>query len=274
MAMTTRDSSLQFANLTQGTQAIRLEYQWIFPERSTAPLLVFLHEGLGSITMWKDWPAQLCEQTGCSGLMYSRYGYGRSTPRQEHGPKTPDYLHEQSLEVLPQLLEQLGEDGQRRPIVLVGHSDGGSIALLAASGFSDKLQGIVVMAPHLFVEEISLRGILVAREAYEQGFLRERLARYHEDVESAFWGWNRTWTAPQFRDWNIEEDVSRITCPILAIQGVDDEYGTLEQIRRIKERVPHTELLELEQCGHLPYRDKEEQVNQAIKTFLERAQAR
>lgn len=269
-AMTTLDSSLQFASLTQGTQAIELEYQRIAPERETAPLLVFLHEGLGSIAMWKDWPAQLCEQTGCSGLMYSRYGYGRSTPRPDNSPKEPDYLHEQSLEVLPQLLEQLGEDGKKRPIVLVGHSDGGSIALLAASGFSDKLQGIVVMAPHLFVEDISLRGILVAREAYEQGFLRERLGRYHDDVESAFWGWNATWTDPRFRDWNIEEDVSRITCPILAIQGMDDEYGTLEQIRRIKELVPHTELLELEQCGHLPYRDKEAQVNQAIMDFLKR----
>ena len=267
--MTTLDTSLQFASLTQGGHAIRLEYQWIRPERRDAPLLVFLHEGLGSISMWKDWPAQLCDQTGCSGLMYSRYGYGRSTPRSEHGPKAPDYLHEQSLDVLPQLLDQLGEDG-RRPLVLVGHSDGGSIALLAASGFSDRLQGIVVMAPHLFVEDISLRGILVAREAYEQGFLRERLARYHDDVESAVWGWNRTWTEPSFRDWNIEDDVRRITCPILAIQGVDDEYGTLEQIRRIRELVPHTELLELEQCGHLPYKDQTERVNQAIQDFLER----
>ncbi len=260
---------MQFASLTQGTQAIELEYQRIYPERETAPLLVFLHEGLGSIAMWKNWPAQLCEHTGCSGLMYSRYGYGRSTPRPDNRPKTPDYLHEQALDVLPQLLQHLGEDGQKRPIVLVGHSDGGSIALLAASGFGEKLQGIVVMAPHLFVEDISLRGILVAREAYEQGFLRERLARYHDDVESAFWGWNATWTEPEFRDWNIEQEVSRIPCPVLAIQGGDDEYGTLEQIRRIKQLVPHTELLELEQCGHLPYRDKETQVNQAIAEFLQ-----
>lgn len=265
--MTTLDTSLQFASLTQGGQAIQLEYQWIRPELRDAPLLVFLHEGLGSISMWKDWPAQLCEQAGCSGLMYSRYGYGRSTPRSEHGPKAPDYLHKQALEVLPQLLEQLGEEGQR-PVVLVGHSDGGSIALLAASGFGDRLQGIVTMAPHLFVEDISLRGILVARDAYEQGFLRERLARYHDDVESAFWGWNRTWTEPAFRDWNIEAEVAKITCPILAIQGVDDEYGTLEQIRRIRALVPHTELLELEQCGHLPYRDQQDKVNQAIVDFL------
>jgi pimeloyl-ACP methyl ester carboxylesterase len=246
---------------------VRIEYQWVGSADRTAPVIVFLHEGLGSVAMWRDFPAQLCEAAGARGLVYSRPGYGRSTPRTPDEQWQPDFMHRQAREVLPALLRALDVE---RPW-LFGHSDGGSIALLYAAAFPDALQGAIVLAPHIMVEEISVTSIAQARETYRNTELRSRLARYHDDVDSAFWGWNDIWLAPAFRDWTIEPEIASIRCPLLAIQGRDDEYGTLEQIRGIARRVPQAQLLELPDCGHSPHKDQPQAVIAASIDFLRRA---
>jgi len=252
--------------------ALRIEYRWINPERRDRPLLIFLHEGLGSIAMWKSWPQDLCDAGNFRALLYSRPGYGRSTPRRPEVHWNRDYLQRQACEVLPALLHRLeidtGETAERP--WLIGHSDGASIALLYAAAFPERLAGAVVMAPHVFVEAFAQPGIAAARIAYLEGDLRNKLARYHDDVDSAFWGWNDIWLAPSFQDWNIEAELRQIHCPLLAIQGHDDEYGTMEQLHRIARAVPTTQLLELAACGHAPHRDCAQQVNAAISDFIAR----
>lgn len=244
------------------------------PAGSVGPTLVFLHEGLGSVRMWRDWPAQVCAQLGCAGLVYSRQGYGQSDPvpdvrgpsgqtnGQRHGRLLPDYMHREAWEVLPALLHALGI---AQP-VLLGHSDGGTIALLHASRF--EVRGCIVMAPHVMVEPVSLQAITQAREAYEQGPLRQRLAPYHADVDCAFWQWNEVWLSPGFAGFDIRGELHRIRAPLLAIQGVDDPYGTLAQIEDIAKAVPHTTMLTLPGCGHSPHRDQTEAVLGAVKTFM------
>lgn len=247
---------------------LRLEYQWIAPERRDAPLLVFLHEGLGSLSMWKDWPARACDAASCRGLVYSRPGYGRSTPR-PHAEKWPvGFMHDQAADVLPALLRALGVDARTDPPLLFGHSDGASIALLYAALHADACGGVIVAAPHVFVEDITVRNIEAARLAYRQGDLRDRLARYHDDVDSAFWGWNDIWLTPAFREWNIEALLGDIRCPVLALQGVDDEYGSLAQIRSIVDRAPRAAMQVLPDCGHSPHRDQPAAVIEAIRGFL------
>jgi pimeloyl-ACP methyl ester carboxylesterase len=174
-------------------------------------------------------------------------------------------MHRQAREVLPALLAELGVV---RPWLL-GHSDGGSIALLYAAAFPQALRGAIVLAPHILVEEISVTSIRKAREAYLQTDLRQRLARYHDDPDSAFFGWNDIWLAPAFRDWSIEAELAAIRCPLLAIQGLGDEYGTLEQVRGIARRVPQTELLELPHCGHSPHKDQPQAVIEAVTQFVD-----
>ena len=241
--------------LPWGERTVDIEYQWLAPERTAAPLIVFLHEGLGSLSMWKDFPQRLCDAAGCRGLVYSRPGYGQSTPRAADEHWAPDFMHQQAHEVLPALLQALGIDPRRQALWLLGHSDGGSIALLYAARFADQLAGAIVIAPHTMVEDLSIRSIEKAREAYLHTDLRERLARHHDNPDSAFWGWNGAWLHPAFRSWSIEAELPAIRCPLLAVQGLDDEYGSLEQIRGIARRVPQTVLLELPDCGHSPHRD-------------------
>jgi pimeloyl-ACP methyl ester carboxylesterase len=247
---------------------LRLEYRWIAHERRDAPLLVFLHEGLGSIAIWRDWPEKVCAAAGCRGLMYSRYGYGQSTPRPAEEKLTPDYLHEQAHEVLPALLAALGVDAEADKPVFYGHSDGGSIALLYASRYPQAVAGIAVAAPHIFVEDVTIEGICQARELYLATDLRGKLARYHADVDSAFWGWNDAWLDPAFRDWNIEDEVRGIRCPVLTMQGEGDQYGTMEQIRGIARLAPQTRLLEIPACGHTPHKDQPAIVSQALVDFM------
>ncbi|WP_307776747.1 alpha/beta fold hydrolase [Ottowia beijingensis] len=212
--------------------------------------LVFLHEGLGSVAMWRDWPASLCAATGRAGWVYSRQGYGRSSPvpdvrgePREHpdgtrsGRLQPDYMHREALEVLPRLLARLGIE---RP-VLVGHSDGGTIALIHAA--AHPVTACVVMAPHVMVEDISVQSIDEARRAFETTDLPDRLARYHDDVQVAFWQWNDVWLSPAFRDFDIRGEIGGISAPLLAIQGLDDQYGTLAQIEDVARAVPHAQLL-------------------------------
>jgi len=255
----------EFAAIRWRGKDVRVEYQRIAPERTEAPLLVFLHEGLGSIAMWKDFPERLCAAGGFRGLVFSRPGYGRSTPRDADETWDVDFMHRQAHEVLPAFFEAIGL--QEKPW-LFGHSDGGSIALLYAARFPDRVAGLVVMAPHILVEDVTVANIELARQAYLDTDLRQKLGRYHDDVDSAFWGWNRIWLHPPFRQWNIESELATIRCPILAIQGIDDEYGTLQQIRGIAERVPQTRLLEIPDCGHSPHRDQPEAAIVATVSFV------
>jgi len=229
------------------------------------PTLVFLHEGLGSVAMWRDFPARAAAATGCEAVAYSRYGYGRSEPlAAPHGVR---YMHDEAAGALPELLDRLGI---QRP-VMVGHSDGASIALIHA-GSAPRVApaGLVLLAPHVFVEELTLASIAAARAAYGATDLRERLARYHEDVDSAFWGWNRIWLHPDFARWNIEEFLPRVACPVLVIQGKEDEYGTAEQWRRMARAMPQLEVRELERCRHSPHRDQPEAVLEALAAFVGR----
>ncbi|MEJ8837151.1 alpha/beta fold hydrolase [Ramlibacter sp. AN1133] len=260
-----------FAEIPWAGQPVRIEYQWVGTATPGAPTLVFLHEGLGSVAMWRDFPARLCEAAGARGLVYSRPGYGRSTPRGAHERWSPRFMHRQAEEVLPALLRALQIDPAREPLWLFGHSDGGSIALLYAALFPDALRGAIVLAPHIFVEDISVTSIQQAREAYLRTDLKQRLGRYHEDADSAFWGWNDIWLDPAFRGWNIERDIATIRCPLLAVQGVDDEYGTLEQIRGIARIVPHAQLLEVPECGHSPHKDQPQAVIDAAVRFIRAA---
>ena len=266
--MTRWVNSARFADIDWRGRRVRIEHAWIAPERQSAPLLVFLHEGLGSLAMWKDFPTQLCDAAGCRGLVYSRPGYGRSTPRAPEEAWNLDFMHRQAHEVLPALLQALEIDTEREPPWLFGHSDGGSIALLYAARFAQRIGGLVVLAPHIVVEDLSVTSIEGARLAYLNTDLRERLARYHDDPDSAFWGWNRIWLHPPFKHWTIEHEIAAIACPLLAVQGVDDEYGTLAQIRGIARRVAQTELLELPDCGHSPQRDQPDVVIRAVAAFI------
>jgi pimeloyl-ACP methyl ester carboxylesterase len=233
--------------------------------------VVFLHEGLGSVAMWRSFPAQVCAASGCAGLVYSRQGYGQSSPAAR--PLPPTYMHREAHEVLPALLAQCGIE---QPILL-GHSDGGTIALLHASRFATR--SCIVMAPHLFVEDISLRSIAAARVAFDTGDLRGKLAKFHNDVDGAFWQWNDVWLSDSFRSFNIEAECALITCPLLAIQGIDDPYGTMAQIDALDgtfndknslqpKHLLLRQLLKLEQCGHSPQRDQTDAVISAVKSFL------
>jgi pimeloyl-ACP methyl ester carboxylesterase len=253
---------IQFAELDGLGRPLRLEYQWVGDAASTRPVAVFLHEGLGSLAMWKNFPRQLCEAHGLRGLVYSRYGYGQSTPKPRDERWPVDFMHVQARAVLPALLRQLGV---ARPW-LFGHSDGGSIALLHAA--SHPTAGVVAMAPHIAVEDLSIASIERARHTYETTDLPQRLGRYHADAESAFRGWNDIWLDPSFRRWSIEDELAAITCPVLALQGVDDEYGTLEQIRGIARRAPQTRLLEIAHCGHSPHRDQPDLVIHEAGRFI------
>ena len=260
-----------FAQLRWGGRDVRLELRWIAPAAAAAaaaPLVVFLHEGLGSVSMWRDFPDRLCAAAQCRGLVYSRPGYGRSTPRAAGETWQPDFMHRQAYEVLPALFEALGIDTAREPPWLLGHSDGGTIALLYAARFVDRCGGVIALAPHILAEEYGLASIRRARSAYLEGDLRARLARHHADPDSAFWGWNDAWLNPAFARWTIEDEIAPIRCPLLAIQGLDDEYGTLEQVRGIARRVPQTRLLELPACGHSPQRDQPAAVIEASVALL------
>ncbi|NTV11479.1 MAG: alpha/beta hydrolase [Zoogloea sp.] len=241
-----------------------LEVQSIPGRIVGAPTLVFLHEGLGSISMWRDFPQRVAAATGCPALVYSRFGYGQSARRTT--PRTPAYMHDEALVALPELLDRL----EIAAPVLIGHSDGGSIALIHAGSGLREVRGVVVLAPHEWVEEKALEGIRAARVAYESTDFKARLARYHRDPDGVFYAWNDTWLSPAFRDWNIEGYLEGIACPVLAIQGEDDEYATLRQIEVIAEQARDAELLVLADCRHSPHRDQPVAVSEAIAGFVAR----
>ena len=266
-------SASAFVEIRWNGQPVQIEHRWITPSvaavsSAATPLIVFLHEGLGSVSMWREFPQVLCAATCCRGLVYSRPGYGRSSPRPADERWAIDFLHRQALEVLPAVLAALGVDASRQPLWLLGHSDGGSIALLHAAHHPDGVAGVIVLAPHTFVEDLSIASIEQARQAYLQGDLRAGLARHHDDPDSAFWGWNDAWLNPAFRDWTIQEQIVAISAPVLAVQGVDDVYGTLAQIESIQHRLPQTRLLAMADCGHSPHRDQPQALIAAASDFF------
>ena len=257
-------------DLLAGGRSLSIEYARVGVTDAAAPVLIFLHEGLGSVAMWRDFPARLCEAIGARGLVYSRPGYGKSTPRRHVEKWGIDFMHVQARDVLPAFLAAVGVDTVQDRCWLFGHSDGGSIALIYASLFPEHLAGVIVAAPHIFVEDVSVASIAQTRQAYLHGDLQRKLARYHEDVDSAFWGWNDIWLNPQFRTWNIEASLEQITCPLLALQGVNDEYGTMAQIDRIALAAPHAQLIKLNHCGHSPHRDQPQAVVDAVTKLVTR----
>ncbi|HTX60143.1 MAG TPA: alpha/beta hydrolase [Verrucomicrobiae bacterium] len=242
----------------------RLETVRIPPARSPSPTLVFLHEGLGSAALWRNFPARVAERSGLGALVYSRCGNGFS--ERVELPRTPEYMHDEALVELPRLLDEF-EIGDT---VLVGHSDGASIALIFAAEFAERVRAVVVLAPHLFVEEHSLRSIAEIRERFETTALRQKMARYHADPEHTFYGWNDVWLSPEFRDWNIEAYAARVRAPVLAVQGLDDEYGTLLQLERLRERAQaDVDCLLLAGCGHAPHLERPASVEAAVAGWIE-----
>jgi pimeloyl-ACP methyl ester carboxylesterase len=229
---------------------------------ANAPVIVMLHEGLGSVAMWREFPERVAEATGCGVLVYSRYGHGKSERLAEK--RSVDFMHHEAKVVLPEFLRQFEI---QRPILL-GHSDGASIALIYAGTWPERVRGLVLGAPHVFVEDLGIRSITAIRKLYESSDLSKKLARYHDHVDQTFRGWNHIWLDSQFRSWNIEEYLATITCPTLVIQGENDEYGTLAQVEAIQRRVPATQSLILPRCGHSPHRDQPSLTLDAISKFV------
>ena len=261
----------------------QLEYEWHGPAPDAAPTLVFLHEGLGCVAMWRDFPARVAEQTGCGALVYSRAGYGNSDEIEL--PRPVRFMHTEAVVTLPLVLNAF----QIRQAILVGHSDGGSIAIIHAGGVKDsKVCGLILLAPHVFVEEVGLESIRTIAEEYRESerdagrmpahrpqdagapSLRQRLERYHgQNVDATFWGWNDVWLNPEFESWNIEEYLPRIRVPVVLIQGADDQYGTREQIRRVEAGCPGpVRTILLADCGHSPHLDQPERALEAMKEFV------
>jgi pimeloyl-ACP methyl ester carboxylesterase len=228
------------------------------------PTLVFLHEGLGCIELWRDFPETLCQATGCSGLVYDRKGYGGSEKLEEPWPL--DYLQKESLIYLPELLKECHIDRA----VLIGHSDGGTIALITAAIHGNVVCAVITEAAHIFVEEVTIAGIRKAVEAFETTPLKKKLARYHkENTETIFYRWANRWLSPEFLTWNIEKYLPKITCPILVLQGEDDEYGTPAQVQSIVGHVSgpaHSKLIP--DCGHVPHFQAKNAVLSEMTQFI------
>lgn len=244
----------------------RLECAWIEGAgvAPALPTLVFLHEGLGSIRQWRDFPEKVARATGCRALVYDRYGYGNSEVLREARVGV-EFMHDGALNELPELLENLGIADP----ILIGHSDGASIALIHAGTY--QVRGVAVMAPHVFIEDICVDSIQKATNQFQTSDLAERLGKYHRNARKTFHLWADAWLDPEFRKWNIEEYLPRIKCPVLAIQGEDDEYGTMAQLDAIAAQVGGPcELLKLPACGHSPHKDQPEKVLKVLVEFVRR----
>ncbi|MGY3619045.1 alpha/beta fold hydrolase [Bradyrhizobium sp. USDA 10063] len=244
-----------------------LEYRMIGPAPDTAPTIVMLHEGLGSVGLWGDFPEQLQAATGAGVFAYSRAGYGASSPVKL--PRPLDYMHIEAQAVLPKLLDAIGF----RRGLLLGHSDGASIAAIYAGSHQDhRLQGIALIAPHFIVEDISVKSIADIKTTYESMNLREKLARWHKDVDNAFYGWNDAWLDPKFRDWDISEYLAYIRVPIAILQGEDDQYGTLRQAEIANDECYcPVDVTVIAGAGHSPHREAPEATLTAIADFAEAA---
>lgn len=244
-----------------------LEYACFGPAPTEgATVIVMLHEGLGCTALWRDFPARVAEATGQPVFVYSRQGYGQSDPAEL--PRPLDFMTREATGVLPAILDEIGAGSY----VLFGHSDGATISAIYAGSVEDhRVRGLILMAPHFFTEEMGLAEIAKAKEAFEQGELKQRMAKYHSDPENAFRGWNDTWLNPDFRKWNVAEVIDYLRIPVLAIQGRDDQYGTLAQIEEIETRAySPVDTLILEDCKHAPHIEQPEQVLDAVAEFTER----
>lgn len=242
----------------------RLEYRHATPAKTTGTTLVFLHEGLGCLAMWKDFPDRVMAATDCPAFIYSRTGYGASSPCLR--PRATSFMHAEGLSVLPKVLDAAGIDRA----ILVGHSDGASIALIHAGGKRDpRVRGLILMAPHVFVESLTVDSIRALRAAYQDSDLRKRLTRYHGDqVDATFTGWTNVWLDPGFLEWNIEKYLPQVAVPVLLIQGEQDNYGTVRQLDAIQAQVPGgSKRVLLQECGHAPFRDCPEETVHAIAAF-------
>ena len=243
-----------------------LAYEWIGETRGGGPALVFLHEGLGSIRQWRDFPAELAAASGCRALVYDRYGYGQSEVLAEPR-RTVRFMHDEGLVVLPELLSELHVENP----LLIGHSDGASIALIHA-GAGHPVRAVVAIAPHVFIEPVCLSSIRTATETFENTDLPQKLGRYHRDARKTFYGWADVWLDPEFKGWDIRADyLPAVRTPVLALQGHDDEYGTMAQLDEIARRVSGPcELLKLENCGHSPFRDQPDAVISSVNAFVKK----
>jgi pimeloyl-ACP methyl ester carboxylesterase len=237
----------------------RVEYEDVPGEPALSPLL-FLHEGLGSVRLWREFHRRVAAATGRRAVAYSRLGHGGSDP--PPGKRTPRYMHDEAAEVVPAVRAALGLE---RP-VLAGHSDGGSIALLHAA--SSDIAGLVVLAPHVFVEEAGLRGIEQARRDYVDGDLQARMARHHRDPDVTFWNWNDGWLDDAFRDWDIRPELTGITCPVLGVQGTADPYGTVVHVEAVRDRTAGPVTLQVLDCGHAPHLERPAETDAALTEFL------
>lgn len=235
-----------------------IETQWINPELDQKPLVVFLHEGLGSVSLWRDFPKRFCDAFNVRGLVFSRMGYGQSTPRKPSQHWAADFMHQQAIDFLPAYFESLGIDTEHDSPILFGHSDGATIALIYAATYPNRVRRVIVLAPHIMVEDITIKSIREAKIAYETPStqLKAKLSRYHADVDSAFYGWSGVWLSNAFQSFDIRALLPQITCPVLAVQGGQDAYGTMAQIDDIALQTPHTQLLKIPNCGHSPHVDQ------------------
>lgn len=245
-----------------------LEYACWGPPPSAAPTIVMLHEGLGSVGLWRDWSAELADATGMGVLAYSRAGYGRSSPVAL--PRPLDYMSREAEDVLGAVLDTVGTER----CVLLGHSDGASIAGIYAGSVSDmRVRGLILIAPHFFVEPEAIVAIRAAGRAYADGDLKAKLARHHDHPDAAFWGWHDAWTDPGFAAWNVADAIDHWRVPLLVIQGLADPYGTVAQVREVEDRTyAPAELLLLEGCGHAPHQERKDEVTAGIVAFCSRLQ--
>jgi pimeloyl-ACP methyl ester carboxylesterase len=245
---------------------LRLEYRMIGPHPDAAPTIVMLHEGLGSVALWGDFPDKIAAATGAGVFLYSRAGYGQSTGAKL--PRTTSFMEEEACQVLPRVLAAIGF----RRGFLLGHSDGGSIAAIYAGSVQDhRVRGLVLIAPHFFAEEMGLTEIRRARKSFETGGLRERLKPWHADVDTAFWSWNEPWLHPDFKAWDITEALGYIRVPILIVQGENDQYGTLKQIEVARQECfCPVEPVVLPGIRHIPYREAPELTVNTVAEFINR----
>lgn len=244
-----------------------LEYRWLGLPPTEAPTIVFLHEGLGSAGMWRDFPDRVAAATGCGALVYSRLGYGASDP--VTGPRPVRFMHDEALDVLPAVIQHF----ELQDVVLFGHSDGASISIIYTGSKIGQVRALVLEAPHVFVEPVCVESIARMEEAYETTGLRQRLARRHgENADSMFRTWTDVWLRSEFLRWNIEEYLPAIASPVLVIQGEDDEYGTVRQVEAVVSQVQGpVEALVLPRCGHSPHKDQPDRVLDAAAGFIRRA---
>ncbi len=249
-------------------EGVALEYTCFGPAPDKAPTIVMLHEGLGCAALWRDFPARVAARTGMGVLVYSRQGYGQSDPAKL--PRPLDFMTREAVDVLPHVLDQAGITR----CILFGHSDGATIAAIYAGSVEDfRVRGLILMAPHFFTEEMGLKEIAKAREVFETTDMKERMAKYHKDPENAFRGWNETWLDPGFKAWNVGEVIDYLRIPVLAIQGREDQYGTLAQIDEIESRsYAPVDTVILEDCKHAPHQEQAEQTLDAVADFTARLQ--